>query len=234
MQNIDIKGVQKTSLLDYPGKVCAVVFLSRCNFRCPFCHNPELVFDKIKESIEPEEILSFLMSKKKWLDGVCITGGEPMLHPGVIEFAKKIKGMGMLVKIDTNGTNPKMLKEMIGMKLVDYIAMDIKSDRETYSRAAGINADMKSINESTRIIMDSGIDYEFRTTVVPGLFDSSTAKNIAGWLSGAKRIFLQQFRNTDRVLDPKYQSIEHYHTPQLEEFRKIMEKDIKEVGIRGV
>jgi pyruvate formate lyase activating enzyme len=234
MQDIEIRGVQKTSLLDYPGKVCTVVFLNRCNFRCPFCHNAELVLGEIKEDIPSEEIFDFLDKKRKWLDGVCITGGEPTLHKGLKAFIERIKAKGLLVKLDTNGTNSKMLKELINKKLVDYVSMDIKADQEGYEKAAGAKVSMSQIQESVMILMNSGIEYEFRTTVVPGLFNEKSAENIAKWLSGAKRFYLQQFRNTDKVLDKNYQNIGHYHIPKLEEFKEIIQKTIGKVEIRGI
>lgn len=234
MDGVEIKGVQKTSLIDYPGKVCTVIFLNLCNFRCPFCHNPELVFGEVKETIPPEEIFGFLESKRGWIEGVCITGGEPTLHPGLPELAGQIKKMGFLVKLDTNGTNPQMLKGLIEQKLVDYVSMDIKADPEGYEKATCSKVRLEDIRQSVLILMSSGVDYEFRTTAVPGLFDKRTAENIAKWLSGAKRYYIQQFRNSDRVLDPKFQGIGHYHIPQLEEFKAILEKSVEKVGIRGI
>ncbi len=233
MGDIEIKGVQKTSLLDFPGKVCAVVFLNKCNFRCPFCHNAELVLGEIKDDIPPEEILGFLDKKRNWIDGVCITGGEPTLQKGLPKFIEQIKRKGFLVKLDTNGANPSMLKELISRKLLDYISMDIKADKEGYEKAAGAKVNMSRLQESVMLVMNSGIGYEFRTTVVPGLFNEQTAENIAKWLAGAKKFCIQQFRNSDKVLDPKFQNIEHYHIPKLEEFKTILERTIKKVEIRG-
>ena len=232
--DINIKGVQKTSLIDYPGQVASIIFVSRCNFRCPFCHNPELVFNEIKEDIKPEEVFDFLKKRKRWTGGVCITGGEPMLHKGLPEFMKEINNLGFKVKVDTNGTNPEMIKKIIDEKLVDYIAMDIKAPLDDYKKATKVNVDMKAIQKSIDIIMNSGIKYEFRTTVVPGLFDEKDAEKIGKWLKGAKKMCLQQFRNQDKVLDEKFQGIEPYRPKKLKEFKQILSKYIKKVEVRGI
>lgn len=232
--NINIKGVQKTSLLDYPGKICSTIFLSRCNFRCPYCHNPELVFDEVKKDIPTEEIFDFLEKKKKWIDGICITGGEPTMHKGLAEFAEKIKEKGFLVKLDTNGTNPQLVEEMISQKLVDYVAMDIKAPLDKYEQVTKTKVNADAIQESINLLMESEIDYEFRITVVPGLFEEEDAEKIGQWLKGAKKFCIQQFRNSDKVLDPKFQNIGHYHIPELEKFKKTFEKYIKNVEIRGI
>lgn len=232
--NINIRGVQKTSLIDYPGKVASVIFLSRCNFRCPYCHNGELVFDEIKKDIPPEDILKFLEKKKKWLDGVCITGGEPTLHKGLVDFAREIKKRDFLVKVDTNGTNPSMVEQLLKEKLVDYIAMDIKAPLEEYEKVTKTKVDKKAIQKTINLLMESNIDYEFRTTVVPGLFDEKDAEEIGKWLKGAKKFCIQQFRNIDKTLDPEFQKIGSYNIGKLEEFKKIISRNIKNVEIRGI
>lgn len=231
---ISIKGVQRTSLIDYPKKVCSVIFVGNCNFRCPFCHNPELVLNEVKEDIPADEIIKFLEKKKKWLDGICVTGGEPTLHKGLPDFLKAVKEKGFLVKLDTNGTNPAMLELLLKEKLVDYIAMDIKASIENYEKAAGVKVDKKAIKKSAKIIMDSGASYEFRTTVVPGLFDEKEAEKIGKWLKGAKKFCIQQFRNADKTLDPKFQEIEPYRPKKLEEFKKTLKNYFKKVEVRGI
>lgn len=232
--NIKIKGVQKTSLIDYPGKVCSVIFVSRCNFRCPYCHNAELVLNEVKDDINPEEILQFLEKKKKWIDGVCITGGEPTLHKGLADFAREVKKRNLLVKIDTNGTNPKLIGELLKEKLVDYIAMDIKASQKRYRDATKAKFDKKAIQKTIDLIMKSGIKHEFRTTVVPGLFDEKEAEEIGKWLKGAKKFCIQQFRNIDRTLDKKFQDVQPYPPKKLKEFKKILSGYINKVEIRGV
>lgn len=231
--DISIKGVQRTSLIDYPGKVSAVIFVSRCNFRCPFCHNGELVLDEIKKKIPPEEILDFLDEKKNWIDGVCITGGEPTLHRGLPDFIKEVKKRNFLVKLDTNGTNTPMIAGLLKENLLDYVAMDIKASLGKYDKPAGVKVNKKAIQDTIDLLMRSNIDYEFRTTVVPGLFDEGDAEEIGKWLKGAKKFCIQQFRNNDKVLDPEYQNLGHYHLDKLEKFKTILAKYIKNVEIRG-
>ncbi len=232
--DISIKGVQKTSLIDYPKKICSVIFMSRCNFRCPYCHNPELVFNEVKKDIDPKEILEFLEKKKKWIDGVCITGGEPTLHKGLADFIREIKKKGFSVKLDTNGALPSVIEKLLKEKLIDYIAMDIKAPLDKYEKAAGAKVDMKAIQKSISIIMDSDVDYEFRTTVVPELFDEKDAESIGKWLKGAKKFCIQQFRNIDRTLDSKFQDTGTYSTKRLKDFKKILSPYIKKVEVRGV
>lgn len=232
--DINIKGVQRTSLIDYPKKVCSVIFVSRCNFRCPYCHNAELVLNEIKKDILPQEFLLFLEKKKKWLDGVCITGGEPTLHKGLVDFAREVKKMGFLVKIDTNGTNPSMIEKLLKERLVDYIAMDIKAPLDKYKKITKTKSDKKAIQKTIDLLMKSNIRHEFRTTVVPGLFDEKDAEEIGKWLKGARKFCIQQFRNIDRTLDKKFQNIKPYPPKKLKEFKKILSNYIKKVEIRGV
>lgn len=232
--DINIKGVQRTSLIDYPGKVATVIFLNRCNFRCPYCHNPELVLEEVKEDLDPEEILEFLEKKKNWIDGICITGGEPTLHKGLVDFARRVKQRGFLVKIDTNGTNPSMIEALLDERLVDYISMDIKAPLDKYEKVTKTRVNADAIQQTVNLLMNSGIKYEFRTTVVPGLFDEEDAEKIGEWLKGAKKFCIQQFRNKDKVLDPEFQNVGHYHLDKLEKFKTILQKHINDVEIRGV
>jgi len=232
--DIEIKGVQKTSLIDYPGKVVTVIFLNRCNFRCPYCHNGELVLNEVKNTINPNEILEFLEKKRKWVDGICITGGEPTLHKGLIDFIREVKEKNFLVKLDTNGTNPSMIEQLLKENLLDYIAMDIKASLKNYENAIKVKFDENSIQKTIQMVMNSGIEYEFRTTVVPGLFDENDAEEIGKWLKGARKFCLQQFKNSDKTLDPEFQNIGHYHIDKLEKFKTIISKNIKDVEIRGI
>ena len=234
MDGINIKGVQKTSMIDYPGNIVSTVFLSRCNFRCPFCHNPELVFDEIKDDVDVEEFLSYLESKKGWLDGICITGGEPTLHSGLKEFMRKVKQLGMKIKLDTNGTAPEIMKELIEENLVDYVAMDIKASLENYDKVVNAAVDKDKIMQSIDLLRLGKVDYEFRTTAVPGLFDDDEAHSIGKMMKGAKRYSLQQFRNSDNVLDKSYQDKEPYLVPELQRFAKIIEAYVENVEIRGI
>src|SRR3989338_708517 len=188
-------------MIDYPGKICCVVFLDRCNFKCPFCHNPELVFPHLSDQfpdITPEEFFSFLDKKKKWLDGVCITGGEPTLHKGLSEFIEEIKKRGLLVKLDTNGTNPGLVEKLISEKLVDFIAMDIKNTLEKYPKTVNSRVNLKDIKKSIDMIRDAGskglIDYEFRTTLLPRYHAKEDIADIGKMLKDSKRYVLQNFK----------------------------------------
>lgn len=231
---IKIKGLQKTSLIDYPDKICCVVFLPRCNFRCPFCYNIDLIsnYEKLPD-IKEEEFFEFLKSKKQWLDGVCVTGGEPTLHKELPDFLAKIKKLGFLVKLDTNGTNPGMVKDLIEKKLVDFIAMDIKAPLERYQEVVKVDVDKEKIKESVELIKNSDIDYEFRTTVVPDLYDEKDALAIAHWLKGAKKYCIQQFRS-ERTLDPAIKNQKPYKEEELQRFLELVKPYLKRVEIRGV
>jgi pyruvate formate lyase activating enzyme len=229
-----IKGIQKTSLIDYPGKICTVIFTSGCNMRCPFCQNPDLIVntDRLPE-LDEGKILAFLKNRKKWIDGVCITGGEPLLYSDMPELIKKISESGFSVKLDTNGLNPGLLKKILDEKLVDYIAMDIKSDVEHYPLACGGNVDIGKIKKSIMLIMSSGIEYEFRSTVVPDFFTEEIVENIGKWLKGAKTYYLQQFRSTLPLLDKSFEGKTPYNDTVLNGFQKTLKKYISEVGIRN-
>ncbi|MEA3342851.1 MAG: anaerobic ribonucleoside-triphosphate reductase activating protein [archaeon] len=235
MTDIDIRGIFNTSLIDYPGKIVSTIFFNRCNFRCPFCHNPELVLDKDKnDPIDPDTIIEYLEKRKKWLDGVCLTGGEPTLHKGLEKFIKNIKERGFLVKLDTNGTNPGILETLIKKELVDYIAMDIKAHYDDYDNVAKVKVNKENIKKSTDIIRNSQIDYEFRTTVVPPYFRKDDLIKICKWLKGSKHYVLQQFRNNTAMLDMTLANTQAYTPEKLEEFREIASKYFKTCEIRGI
>ncbi|MGV8141269.1 MAG: anaerobic ribonucleoside-triphosphate reductase activating protein [Candidatus Woesearchaeota archaeon] len=237
MDEVIIKGVQKTSLIDYPEKICSVVFLSRCNFRCPFCHNPELVFDeKHVPDIPVSEFMEFLDEHKKWIDGVCITGGEPTLHDGLIDFMKQIKSKGLLVKLDTNGTNPQIIEKAISEKCVDYVAMDIKNSPEKYAETVRAKVNIENINKSISIMIDSGdnnlIDYEFRSTILPKIHSEQEIEGMAELIKGAKNFTIQQFHKQDRLVDDKFQDEQTYLLKDLENFKNKFSKHIHNISIR--
>jgi pyruvate formate lyase activating enzyme len=229
-----IGGLQKLTLVDYPGKVAATVFLIGCNFKCPFCQNPELVDPKkIKEQpeISEEEFFAFLDSKKGLIDGICITGGEPTIQPDLMDFIRKIKDKRFLIKLDTNGSVPEVLNKLVNEHLVDFLAMDIKTSLDKYEKATRVKFDLEKVNESIDLIKNSGVDYEFRTTVVPGLVEKEDIEEIGKWLNGVKKIALQQFQNK-KVLDKKFEKIQPYSEEALKVFKKILEKYINEVELR--
>lgn len=195
--SLEIKGFIESSFLDWDGKVVSTLYVACCNFRCPFCHNSGLIEDPAQyETIPHERIEQFLRERKDFIDGICLTGGEPCLHKrkGLYEFLRRIKELGFRVKFDTNGADPDCLRDIINLKLVDYVAMDIKGPLdERYHKLSGIRTDIEKIKESIRLIMGSGLDHEFRTTLVPTLLDEKDIQDIARALSGAKKFVIQQF-----------------------------------------
>lgn len=186
-------GLQKLTLLDYPGKMACTVFTSGCNLRCPFCHNAGLVTHIDGDFIGQEEILQFLSTRKGKLEGLCLTGGEPLLNKDVANFLSEVKKMGFSVKLDTNGTFPDLLKQLIDDKLVDYVAMDIKNSQAKYSLTCGVDVDLDKIRQSVELLKSGKADYEFRTTVVRQLHTEQDIEDIAQWLVGARSWYLQQF-----------------------------------------
>ena len=211
-----IGGLQKTSLLDYPEEVSAIIWTVGCNFNCPFCYNKDLVKGNITE-IPEDEVLSFLDKRKKMLDGLVISGGEPFLQKDLKNFCKKVKKLGYKIKIDTNGTFPDKLKELIDEKLVDYIAMDIKAPAKKYEKLAGKKTDTKKIKKSIKIIQDSGVDYEFKTTFVPELLKKEDIIEIAKELKGSKKYYLQQFKNDVDLISDTIMDKNPYSSEFLEE-----------------
>ena len=209
---IKIGGLQKTTLIDYPGRVAATIFLVGCNFRCPFCYSPELVLkDKIKvqPKIPEGDFFRFLQKRKGMLEGVVICGGEPTIHKELPLFLEKIKRLGYLVKLDTNGSNPKMLSSLIKKELVDYVAMDLKAPKKKYNIVAGVEVNLENIEKSIDILREGVVDYEFRTTVVPGILKKEDIIEIARWLSPAKKYYLQNFVPKETI-DIKMQKARPY------------------------
>ena len=195
-----ITGLQKLTLLDFPGKTACTVFTHGCNFRCPFCHNAPLVTEKNDIFLSEEAFFSFLKKRQGILDGVCITGGEPTLQSDLKDFILKIKELGYAVKLDTNGYNPNVLENILSEGIVDYVAMDIKNSKAKYSLTAGTDIDIAKIEKSVELLKNSGVDYEFRTTVVKQLHTADDFKSIALWLQGESKYFLQQFRDGENVI----------------------------------
>lgn len=197
-----LHGFQKMTLLDFPGKVACTVFTGGCNFRCPFCHNALLVTELGQsERYSEEEILDFLQKRKGLLDGVAITGGEPLISDDILFFAEKVKKIGFAVKLDTNGSFPERLKRAVSECLVDYVAMDIKNSKEHYAETAGLSFfEMAPIEESVDFLLQGNVDYEFRTTVVNGFHTVESIKNAAQWIKGAKRYYLQSFIDSGMLI----------------------------------
>jgi len=226
-----IGGLHKLSLIDYPGKLSAVVFTRGCNFRCPYCHNPELIESNGGDIIEEDKILSFLDERKGKLDGVVVTGGEPTLQSDIVEFLERIKRLGFFVKLDTNGSYPERIKELIDRKLLDYIAMDIKAPLYKYNRTTLTSIDTERIVESIHLIMNSGIDYEFRTTVVRSLLSRDDFPKIGEMIKSAKLFVLQEFRPT-KTLDPDFLKETSYTKRELEEISISLKELVSKVIIR--
>lgn len=228
-----ICGFNKTTLLDYPGHVAATIFLGGCNFRCPFCQNKELVLNPEQaEEIQEEVILHTLEKRKGVLTGVCITGGEPTLCHELLPFCKKIKEKGMKVKLDTNGYRPEVIKQLVEEKLIDYIAMDVKSSYGEYGKVTGVaQIDIKKIKKSIDFIMGCGVEYEFRTTVVRELHSKDDFIKIRDFLAGSRRYFLQAYRDDENVINRGYHA---YSKEEMEEFAQLLREKIQQVEIRGI
>ena len=226
-----IGGVQKTSLLDFPDKISAIVFTQGCNFKCGYCHNPQLL--KSENGIyDVDAFFDFLKKRQGKLDGVVVTGGEATLQKDLKTFIKKVKELGFLVKLDTNGTNPKLLKELIEEKLLDYIAMDIKAPLEKYPLVTNTNIDTSKIQESINIIMSSNVDYEFRTTVLPSQISIEDFNSIGKLIQNAKRYYLQKFVVQSEILDFSLKTEKNYSDEELKTIKEILQKYILFVDIR--
>ena len=230
---IQVHGFQKLTLLDYPGRLACTIFLGSCNFRCPFCQNSGLVLAPEQEPTVPlEEIMETLKKRRGILDGVCITGGEPTVSRELPEIVKEIKKLGYAVKLDTNGTNPGMVKTMVEKGLLDYVAMDIKNSPEKYRETAGVeNITLEAVCETVEFLKSGKIEYEFRTTVTRELHKKEDFLKIRKWLSGSRRYFLQAYQESEQVIRPIYSS---YSKEQLENFRQLLLEEIEQVELRGV
>ena len=229
-----IKGLQKTTLVDYPGKIACTIFLAGCNFKCGYCYNSDLVFDTGKgPTIPDEELIEFLESRKNILEGVCITGGEPTLDKGLVTLIKKIKKLGYCVKLDTNGSNPEVIKELLEERLVDYIAMDIKASLDSYDEVTSVKVNKQNIKRSIEIIKNSQIEYEFRTTAIPDIINENEIKKILELIKGSKKYFIQQFKPDGKTIDSKYNSMEALPKEKLNSFKEISSDYVEEAGVRA-
>lgn len=229
-----IKGLQKLTLLDFPGRIACTVFTYGCNFRCPFCHNASLVVaDRYADGeYTEEEIFDFLEKRRGRLQGVCVSGGEPTLMPDLADFIRRIKSMGYAVKLDTNGYRPEVLKALIDEGLIDYVAMDIKSSREDYGRAIGLaDADVSRVERSLNILKEGSVPYELRTTVVKELHTASELEDIGRWLAGEKKYFLQSFIDSGDVIGEGYSA---YSPEQMRELLAVVRQWVPSAELRGI
>lgn len=229
---MQIHGFNKTTLLDFPGHLASTVFTGGCNMRCPYCQNADLVLNPMSQPLISEEVVFDHIKKRKGIiEGVCITGGEPTLQADLEDFIKRLKELGVMVKLDSNGYRPAVLKRLMENGLLDYVAMDIKSSLDDYHTVAGVKLDTSLIKESIDLLKNGPIDYEFRTTVVKELHSKETFEKIGELLSGAKQYFLQGYIDSERVIERRFSS---YTKEELETFVAILKKTIKNVSIRGV
>lgn len=226
-----IHGLQKMTLLDFPGQVACTVFLGGCDFRCPFCHNWDILDPSTPVIMEDEEFFKFLNSRKGLLDGVAITGGEPLVREGIPEFIEKIRELGFNIKLDTNGNHPALLKKLVADGLIDYVAIDVKNSPARYGETIGIpNFDVSKVDESIRFLLEGNVDYEFRTTVVKQFHDSESFVEISKWINGASHYYLQGF--VDRETVP-YSGLEAYSEEEMKDFLEIVKPHVKSINIRG-
>lgn len=228
-----IYGLNKTTLLDYPGKVAATIFLGGCNFRCPFCQNSSLVLNpSAQPEIPVKEVLSFLKKRKGIVDGVCITGGEPTLSPDLPELLQEIRTLGYPIKLDTNGTHPALLKTLTEQNLIQMTAVDIKACPDNYPALCGlVHPELDAVKETVEFLKNGTLDYEFRTTVIRELHSEKDFIEIGQWLTGAKAYYLQAYRDSEEVLQPGFSS---YTRKELEHFREILKRTIPLVELRGI
>jgi len=228
-----IGGFQRLSLLDYPDRPSAIIWTIGCNFRCPFCYNKKIVFEGT-DLISEKQVLCYLEKRKNFLEGVVITGGEPLIQHDLKDFIREIKKIGYFIKIDTNGANPKRLRELIEERLVDYVSMDVKAPKGRYGKTVGTKVDIAKIEESIELIKQYAPDYEFRTTLAPKLLEKGDILEIAEWLKGSKRYFLQQFERKSPLILPTMEKVKPYSKEYLRDTLKEIEPYFKECGLRGV
>lgn len=239
-----IGGLEKLTLLDYPDHLAAIIFTQGCNFRCHFCYNPMLVLpqtggdekNKKEKGFSPlstEDLFLFLKERYGRLEGVVITGGEPTLHPDLPAFIKQIKDIGYLVKLDTNGTNPEMLAELIREKLIDYVAMDLKAPLDKYEKTVSVKLDWDNIKKSVKIISESGLPYEFRTTVVPGLLVKEDFHKMGEMIKGLDKWYLQNFKSDTDLVNSNYKTQKGFSAKEMVEFAAICRKYVKLCEVRG-
>ncbi|MBP0989764.1 MAG: anaerobic ribonucleoside-triphosphate reductase activating protein [Oscillospiraceae bacterium] len=228
-----VYGFQKMTTLDYPGKIACTVFTGNCNFRCPYCHNASLVLEnKEKSEVSQEEIFSLLKKRRGLLDGVAVTGGEPLINKDIPDFLSKIKELGYLIKLDTNGSNPELLKKIVSEKLVDRVAMDIKNSPELYEKTIGVKTDMRLIGESKEFLLSGQVEYEFRTTLVKGIHTKESIIRAAEWIKGAKEYYLQSFKDSGDLIAPE--GLDEFSKEEIYGFAEAVRPYVGFVGVRGI
>lgn len=229
-----ISGLQKLTLLDYPGHVACTVFTGGCNFRCPFCHNAPLVVpERVAQDTDEDYVLAFLKKRQGVLDGVAVTGGEPLLHKDIPQFLAKVKELGYKIKLDTNGSFPDLLEEIIKSGLADRVAMDIKNSPEGYTLATGIEKpDMASIERSKNLLLHGSTDYEFRTTVVKGIHTAESIRGAAEWISGAKEYYLQQFKDSGDLINKE--GLSAFNEEEMHLLAEAASEFVPAVQVRGI
>ncbi len=235
---MDIKGFIDTSLLDWDGKVSSVIFLPNCNLRCPFCHNTSLVlFGENMRTIPFYEIEQYLRRNKRWIEGVVITGGEPTIHSDISNLCQEIKELEMLVKVDTNGTNLRIIKELIDRELVDFVAMDVKAPltEKKYSKACGVNTRnlLGNIRETLKLLLEGDVEYEFRTTLVPGLHEEKDVELICQEIKGCKKYVIQEYRAKAKTINPAFENLKPFSEEKIQGFLQIAKNIIPNARLRG-
>lgn len=229
---MDIQGLQKMTLLDWPGKVACTVFLGGCDFRCPFCHNAELLEGDLPAALTQGELLDFLRRRRGLLDGVCVTGGEPLLRADLAGLLEEVKALGYPVKVDTNGSHPARMVELWERGLVDYVAMDVKNSSDRYPETAGVpGLDLGPIRESIAWLLEGHVDYEFRTTAVRQFHDGDSFRAIGGWIRGAARYYIQNFTDRDTVA---FAGLSGFDKEELGGFAELVAPYVEHVELRGV
>lgn len=227
-----IGSLQKTSLIEFPGLISCIIFTQGCNFLCPYCHNPELVLpEKFEKTIPEEDIFDFLNKRKKYLEGVCITGGEPTIQKDILEFIEKIKKMGFKVKLDTNGSKPEIIEKLINERIIDYISMDLKGPLEKYKIITGVELEIEKILKSVELIKNSEIDYEFRTTIVKSQISIGDFEEIGKIIKSCKKYFLQKFIQSKHV-DKDFVKEETYTDEEFEIIKNIIKKYVTFCEVR--
>lgn len=236
-----IGGLQKLTLLDYPEHLAAIIFTQGCNLRCHFCYNPKLVVPQLvapakngagHSLINEDGLFGFLRERQKKLDAIVITGGEPTLHSDLPEFIKKIKELGYLVKLDTNGTNPKMLENLLNARLIDYLAMDLKAPLEKYNLVTGVKAPLNNIRKSIKMIIASGLPYEFRTTVLPEFHQTEDIEKMGELIKNTDKWYLQKFQSNPDLVDEKFKGKKSYKDNDMDKLRQIAAKYVKFCEVR--